>query len=115
MNAAIEYLASPYLLDFWWALGFLIIGAYALAFLLSRVLPTQPFTVVYRCRQAWAISIGVHALLVLGIYISWYFRYASAGLFPGFWGFSAPYLSLIVLDGLIAIPLALGLGKYEQY
>lgn len=115
MNTVIDYLTSPYLLDFWWAFGLLIIGAYALAFLLSRALPVEPFTVVYRCRQSWAIALGVHALVALGMYVNWYFRYASGGLFTGFWSFSAPYIALIIVDGLVAVPLALGLKKYERY
>lgn len=115
MLSFLNTLASPYLVEFWWALGLWVAGSYGIAFLLSRIVSVEPFTIIYRCRQAWSISFAVHALITLGLYVVWYLKFARDGLFDGFWLYSAPYIGLFIVDIVLWAALMVSQRRFEQY
>jgi hypothetical protein len=113
MNDIWTFLASDYLINFWWLLLAGYAAAYGVAQLVARVGGRSGYTILYQCRQAWGIAFLLHALAGAGVMIYWYLHNGS--LFASFWRFFPFYLTLFIVDVIVAFGLFASRRQYVNY
>jgi len=98
-----------YLTGFAWLVVALIFGCYIFALMLGNALSG---TWVSRCRKAWSIAFGIHAIITLGYLVYWYEEY---GVFSKFLKYFSWYCALLFIDIILALLLFIGQKRFASY
>lgn len=111
LKTTIPFLKSDYLTYFWWLmLGYVL--CYGIAAMLAHALSKSDYTILYRCRKAWAIAFLVHTLFAAGVAGYWYYQ---NGIFASFGSFFPFYLALILVDVSAMFGMFSSLRHYVNY